>query len=292
MADLWLVMDAGGTTCRLALARGGQVVAGTRADVPTRGDPRAICAAFLAGRRVAGAVLAGAGPVMGGRLALTNADFTLDAAMMQVALDGPVRLVNDLVAQAWGLDSLPPDAGDLLVAGAALADQPRLIAGIGTGLNAAVLHGAGASLHVPPSEAGQMAVPALSALTGFHGPTAAPPTAEDLLSGPGLARLHRQLTGQALEPGAVLAADDGRTLAIWAQALGAWLADLALVHLARGGIWLVGGVAVATAPHLPADALRRGLHRAGAFHAMLADIPVRVIGADDLALRGAARLAF
>ncbi len=290
MADLSLVMDAGGTTCRLALAQGGQMVAGSRADVPTRGDPVAVCAAYLAGRPLAGAVLAGAGPVLHGRLSLTNADFVLDAAQLQATLGAPVHLVNDLVAQAHGLDSLPGDAGDLLLPGLAVPGAPRLIAGIGTGLNAAVLHGAGATLRVPPSEAGQTAMPALPALAGFRGPTGARPVAEDLISGPGLARLHLHLTGQALSPADVIAAGHGPTLEIWAEALGAWLADLALVHLAQGGLWLAGGVAAATAPHMPRHALQRGLHRAGAFKALLSGLPVRVISDDDLALRGAAAL--
>lgn len=292
----WLVMDAGGTTCRLALARAGVPVPGTRHDHPTRGDPAALCAAYLQGQgaRVAGAVLAGAGPVTGSagdRLALTNADFVLDAAHLRAALDVPVWLVNDLVAQAHGLDSLPADAGAVLLPGHACAGQPRLLAGIGTGLNAAVLLGTGMTLHVPASEAGQMALPSLPALTEFRGDDGAPPVAETLLSGPGLLRLHRHLTGQSLSPQALMAADHGATLALWAEALGRWLADLALVHLARGGIWLAGGAAVAAAGRMqPAD-LARGLRRGGAFGDLLAAIPVRVIADDDLALRGAARLA-
>lgn len=299
MTDLWLIMDAGGTTCRLALAQGGAPVPGTRRDIPTGGDPAGVCAAYLAGQgvRVAGAVLAGAGPVTEGwlaqTLALTNVDFVLDAARLRVALGCPVHLVNDLVAQAHGLDALPHDAGQVLLAGTARSDHPRLLAGIGTGLNAAVLHGTGATLHVPPSEAGQVALPALPELAGFKGASGGPSVAEDLLSGPGLARLQRHLTGQIMSPAAVatdLAAANA-THAIWAETLGRWLADLALVHLALGGIWLSGGAVTAMAARLSPDDLARGLRRTGAFAPLLAAIPVRLIAADDLALRGAARMA-
>jgi glucokinase len=303
MTDLWLVMDAGGTTCRLALAQGGGPVPGTRRDIPTGGDPVAVCVAYLAGQgvRVAGAVLAGAGPVTGNRLAqtlaLTNVDFVLDVARLRAALGCPVHLVNDLVAQAHGLDALPRDVGQVLLAGTARSDHPRLLAGIGTGLNAAVLHGTGTTLHVPPSEAGQVALPALPELAGFNGlsggPAGAPAVAEDLLSGPGLARLQRHLTGQVMSPAAVTTdvAAANAVYAIWAETLGRWLADLALVHLALGGIWLSGGAITALAARLSPDDLARGLRRAGAFAPLLAAIPVRIIAADDLALRGAARMA-
>jgi glucokinase len=74
------------------------------------------------------------------------------------------------------------------------------------------------------------------------------------------------------------------------MALGEWLADLALVHLPLGGIWLAGGVMAALADQLdPAD-LARGLHRDGPFADMLHAIPVRVLVQDDLALHGCARL--
>jgi glucokinase len=54
---------------------------------------------------------------------------------------------------------------------------------------------------------------------------------------------------------------------------------------------LSGGAITALAARLSPDDLARGLRRAGAFAPLLAAIPVRIIAADDLALRGAARMA-
>jgi glucokinase len=256
---------------------------------------------YLDGRPVAGACIAVAGPVQGGRAEMTNLPWVIDTATVaEAAGTARVALLNDLQAQGHALDGLAP--GDLrcLRPGNPVAGAARLVVGIGTGFNAAPVHAApGGGLVVAASECGHVTLPVreaedLALAAAVTGPDGFP-AVEDLLSGRGLAALYAHAGGTEAGAGAPrilarLAAGDGaarRAVAAFARHLGMVAGDLALVHLPFGGIYLIGGMARAVAPHLGATFEAAFLDK-GRFSDLLARIPVHVVEDDYAALSGAA----
>lgn len=287
--------DLGGTHCRIALAEAGRLCPATtrryrNADWP---DLPALLAAYRASfpARLAAACLALAGPVAAGAGRLTNLDWAMDEPGLARATGAARALVlNDLVAQGHALGHLAPGASVPLLPGSADPAAPRLVIGLGTGFNTAAVHPLpGGGRLVAAAEAGHAALadpPAAMAAAGFV-------SVEDVLSGPGLSRLHRALHGETADSAGILAtaATDPRardTLARFVAALGAVAGDLALIHLPLGGIHLTGGMARAIAPHLGTH-FARAFGAKGRFSDHMAQYSVRLITDDDAALTGCAR---
>jgi glucokinase len=79
-----------------------------------------------------------------------------------------------------------------------------------------------------------------------------------------------------------------QTLEIFARLYGEEAANLALKLMARGGVWIAGGIAPKILPVLEAGHFMDGFLRKGRMRSLLETVPVRVI-VDELApLRGAA----
>jgi glucokinase len=298
-----LVADIGGTHARLALAREGRIVPGSAARLENArfDDPLTMLADWLEGRAVSAASLAVAGPVRGGRVRMGNRHWTLEEGAVSGALGGvPCRIVNDLAAQALALPHLARDALRPLLEGAPLDPaEPRLVIGLGTGFNSAVALPSGAVL---AAESGQGLLPArdaqelrtrdaIAAETGY-------PRVEDALSGPGLARLARLLSGgSARAPETILAAarrgepDARAAVALFARFLGLIAGELALGCLPHGGIALAGGLARAVAPLLRGTGFAARFHDRGAMRATMESFAIGVIEDDHSALAGCAALA-
>ena len=123
-------------------------------------------------------------------------------------------------------------------------------------------------------------------------------TWERVVSGPGLAAIHEYLDGRLETPEAIAnraLADPSdiarRSLDLFLAAYGAFAGDMALACLARGGVYLAGGIAakllpvIATSPFLAA-------FNAKAEHAgIAARMPIHVATDGLLGLRGALCLA-
>jgi glucokinase len=117
-------------------------------------------------------------------------------------------------------------------------------------------------------------------------------TVEHALSGRGLSRLWAFAGGQGRPvPQDVLTACAGgerhatQAVALYAQILGHAARDMALAHLALGGVWLAGGLARAVAPHLR----RNGFAEAFRADPLTETVPVRVIADDAAAVLGCSR---
>jgi glucokinase len=119
-------------------------------------------------------------------------------------------------------------------------------------------------------------------------------TVEEVLCGRGLEALHHWLTGQTLPGAAIMAAlaegEPGalRTGQLYARLLGRTLATFALTHLPFGGIYLIGGVARAFAPHLAGLGMAAAMAEMGRFSDMMAEFPVWSVVDDYAALAGCA----
>jgi glucokinase len=238
-----------------------------------------------------------AGPVRDGACTTTNLPWTLDEGELGRALSMPTRLVNDFHAAARGVTMLAPGEHAEIVAGNAVADAPIAVLGAGTGLGEAyivgdtVVPGEGAHAEFGPADARELR------LAGWLMHRYGRASWEDVLSGPGLVNLARFLCEEAGQPtdwldepdAAARIAERTPEAIRWFCALyGAEAGNMALRVLARGGVWLCGGIA----PRL-LDPLRAGMFEArfrakGKLRHALEGIPVRVVTHPSLGLLGAA----
>lgn len=274
---------------------------------------RADAAAELAG--AAGACLAVAGPVAddGRRADFTNLPWQADADALAGLLAMPVTLANDFAAVAAGIATLPDDRRLCLQAGEPLAGGVRLAIGAGTGLGMACIVPRGADFAILPSEGGHVGyAPADATQDAFAAWLRAEQgraTAERAISGMGLASLYRFLatreTADAPDPLAApdpAAAIGARALAdpaslarratdIFMASYGAFAGDMALALLARGGVYLAGGVTQKLLPLLRTGGFLAAFN-AKAEHAALARrMPVHAVTEPNIGLHGAAVLA-
>jgi glucokinase len=252
------------------------------------------------------ACVAVAGPVRHGRGRLTNLDWEMDAAMLCAATGAPRGFViNDLEAQGYALPHVDTrcffgtqDPGET---------SPRLVVGMGTGFNAAPVHGVpGRGMHVVPSECGHISLPVWNddsyavsrELRDSHDFA----SIEEVLSGRGLLALHRHYarthgapldsTTEIIRAIAERQADtDRHTADMVCGMLGRVLGDLALVHLPWGGIYLIGGLARAVEPFLAGHGFAEGFLDKGRFRSFLEDFSVFIVEDDFAALTGCAEYA-
>jgi glucokinase len=301
--------DIGGTKTLLGLANGGQLVADrryTNADFPDFGS---LLASFFSDTQtdsvqLAGACLALAGPIAddGTSARLTNLHWTIDAAELARRFGlPPPRLVNDFAAAAVGAVTAHDDQLALLQAGEPLAEAPRLVVGAGTGLGMAIVLPRDGGWQCIAGEGGHVAfAPAneqQSALWHFLAQRHGRVTWERVVSGPGLAAIHEFLDGVVLSPEQVVeqAKDDpagtaARSLDMFLDAYGAFAGDMALACLARGGVFLAGGIATRLIDRLPVSGFLAAFNAKAEHAAIAARMPVRVATDPLLGLRGAMML--
>lgn len=306
MTEQWLLADLGGTNTRVGLATpSGLITDSARSYANAEYSGLAtLLAAYLAdmGRPTVSALCAGvAGPVRGAAAQLTNHSWFIDSADLTSATGaGRVILINDLQAQGYALDDLTPDSVTPLFAGAtAPKGATRLVLGLGTGCNIAVVHDTTTGLLVPPSESGHSSLPAcdgdLADLITHLAETHPHRPIECALSGPGLQNIWRFLGGAEATPAKIIeaqAAGDrmaGQAIELFAQLLGKAAGDLALTHLPMGGLYLIGGMARAIAPHLQRSGFHDAFTAKGPYASIMRDIPIRLITDDLAALHGCAR---
>jgi glucokinase len=306
-----LVADIGGTNTRVALAEGRTILTDSirryrnadfagletvlRTYVADEGnvDPIAACVAV-------------AGPVRDGRATMTNLDWTIDKTTLARATRAErVAILNDLQAQGHALGHLAedkirgvipfPEAGD---------HAAKLVVGVGTGFNAAPVYETASGRLVAPSESGHINLPIRDAddmrlcdhIETLHGF----PSVEDVLSGRGLERVYAWLGHEADDPREKKAADimadcnsgtDPRaveTARVFTRFLGMVCGNLALIQLPFGGIYLVGGVARAIAPHLVEFGFVEAFRDKGRFSGFMGNFGVAVVEDDYAALTGSA----
>lgn len=318
-----LAGDIGGTHTRLALfapdgAPGPErtflnrdltdLASGAHALLEAAGSPRVIAAA-----------LAIAGPVLDGRVQMTNLDWVLDERELGETLGGArVRLLNDLEAAAYGVLGLPPEELRALEPGRP-SDHGNLgVIAAGTGLGTALLAWNGDVPVAIASEGGHVDFAPRDALeSALHAWLAARyghVSIERVVSGPGLVHdlefLHESGRGEmpaalrdrlatATDPGAEIsrAALAGefpicvRALEVFVDAYGAAAGNLALVGLTTGGLYVAGGIA----PHVLVgrwgDRFLEAFRAKGRYRDLLARVPVSVVVSERAALAGARAVA-
>ena len=318
-----LAGDIGGTNTRLALY-GPDGPARLERTVANREFPdfEAALARFLAeasSTPPSAAALAVAGPVLGGRVRMTNIGWTLEEATLSRVLGGsPVRLLNDLEAAAYGVLHLQRDELRTLAEGAPPPRGNVAVIGAGTGLGEALLTWCGDSPIVIASEGGHAdfaphdatEFALLEWLRRSH-PHA---SWEHVLSGPGLVSIYCFLrdSGRGDEPADLRARIDAaiepalvitrsalagefplcvRTLEIFVRAYGAEAGNLALKGMSLAGVYVTGGIAPDVLVGSWAQLFVRAFVDKGRYADLMRRIPVRVVLSEKASLVGACAVA-
>lgn len=306
-----LVADIGGTNTRVALADGLTIVDGTirryrntdfpgleavlRRYIDDEGgvDPKAACVAV-------------AGPVRDGRATMTNLDWTIDRETLARATQAEtVAILNDLQAQGHALGHIDPaNVRTILDGPAGQPNAAKLVVGIGTGFNAAPVFDLEQGRVVTPSESGHANLPIRTdrelRLCQFVSTAHGFPAVEDVLSGRGLERVYAFLGNEAGDPrecaakdimAACESGDDSRAhdaARLFTRILGTVCGNLSLIQLPFGGVFLVGGVARAFAPHLTKFGFGDAFRDKGRFAGFMGNFAVHVVEDDYAALTGSA----
>ena len=296
--------DLGGTKTWLALAQAvngrPQIVREQRYASRDFARFDDILADFLADSpRIQAACLGIAGPTDGRFAKLTYLPWTLDAdALAQGFALGQVSLLNDFAATAHGLALVESHETLVLHPGKPSPEAPRVVLGAGTGLGVAGLLPERASYRVVPGEGGHVGfapqTPEQGELWHWLLQQSGRVTSEDIVSGPGLARIHAFLGGRPQTPAeigsAALAGKDpvaSAALRLWMACYGGFAGDLALLWMARGGVYLAGGMAAKLLPHTDWTPLRDAFLAKREHRHLLDDMPLIAVTAEDLGLRGA-----
>jgi glucokinase len=304
-----LIGDIGGTHARLALAKPGNAepIDERRYFCADYAGFEPLLADYLAsnGATISAGCLAVAGPVGddGRRARLTNLPWTIDADALAARLGvGRLTLANDFAAAAMGVTVTPAETLIPIQAGEPLAHAPKLVVGAGTGLGMAilifrdgrwlVLPGEGGHVGFAPQDEAQARL--WQVLKNEYGRV----TAERVVSGPGLSEIHRILSGKTLTPAAIAgAALDGsdpaarRSVDMFLSAYGGFAGDMALATMARGGVFLAGGIAGKLLPLMSESPFLTAFNAKAEHAPLAARMPVAVATDPALGLRGAAVLA-
>ncbi|MFN4203148.1 MAG: ROK family protein [Tabrizicola sp.] len=315
---LSILADIGGTNTRVALAEGARVRIDSirrypNAEYQARGQDIAhVLRDYLAatGASVTGVCVAAAGPVQDGVATMTNLDWVIDADKLMAATGAAqVAILNDLQAQGQALGHIPAANLRCIIPGPVKAGAAMLVVGLGTGVNAAPVHPGPQGRVVPPSECGHVNMPVRSEedflLARFiearleaagEVPHAG---VEEVLAGRGLANLHAFAAHAAGHPSELTSAEvlaalgQGDPVAthaarLYVHILGQMLADLALIHLPYGGIYLIGGMSRAMAPSIQSFGLERSFREPRRVDLLQKDFSVTVVEDDYAALTGCA----
>ena len=234
-------------------------------------------------------------------MAVTNFPWQIDADAIEAVLGVPVELANDFVAAAHGIELLRPEDVATLQAGEPEARAPQLVIGAGTGLGVAyrvwqgdryaVIGGEGGHGGFAPADERQADL-----WRGLHAQLGRV-RVEHVVSGPGLGRIYdflRQGRGEARSPGEIASAADPvarEALDLFLECFGAAAGDHALAVLARGGVFLAGGIAPKILPQLRDGPFLAAFGAKGPHAGLMARFPVRVVLSERLGLLGAAKIA-
>jgi glucokinase len=303
-----LLADIGGTHCRFALlassARPEQVVSWSNDGFDSL---EAAIARYISevGEKPKAGMFAVAGPIIGRTITLTNRNwhFNLDALGARFGFSS-TDAINDFEAQAWALGLLQED--DTRSIGNNTRAQRRhgakVVLGPGTGLGVAALVPVGSGWQAVPTEGGHVS---FGAATQDEEPVfarlhqAGPVSAEMVISGSGLPRLHgavnpgatplasAEIVGRALAGNPAAAA----TIKLFVRLLGRFAGDVALTFKAIGGVYIAGGVTGKLGALLDEDIFRTAFEAHPPYGELLQSIPTYLVTVAHPGLIGCAACA-
>lgn len=261
------------------------------------------------------ACIAVAGPIRKRQTRPANLPWVVDADHLTTLFGfDAVTIINDLEANALGIEALAPEDFITLNEGSPDSEGNNAIISAGTGLGEAGLHFEGETRRPFASEGGHSDFAPRNELEiellRYLIPRFKHVSYERVLSGPGLLNVYKFLrdTGRAEEPAwlaedmqesdpsavitqAALAGRSeicARTLDLFVSVFGAEAGNLALRVKATNGVFLGGGIAPRIIEKLKSPGFMEAFTAKGRMRDLLEAIPVRVILNDMTALLGAA----
>ena len=294
-----LIADIGGTNARFAVVEhpGGRHRDLGTAATRVYADPiAAIRETATAGseRTPRTAIFAIAAPIEGDRVAFTNCPWVFEPKRLIAELGfTDVVVINDCEAPGLALPGLAADDVVEVGNGVARAGATKLVVGPGTGLGVGQLvHSRGSWIPVP-GEGGHVTFAPRGArelaIVGLLAQDLGRVSAEHILNGAGLVRLHRAirtldgLPVEAIDPAAVTTAALAgeptavEVLDIWSEALGRFAGDMALVCLPHGGVHIGGGIPPRVLPFLTDGRFRAAFDDKEPYRDMMAGFSVRIV---------------
>ena len=263
---------------------------------------------------ISAACLALAGPVTGRAVKLTNLPWVVDGDELAKRHNiKNVVLINDFEAVGFGVSALRADELLTLQSGSEEQQGVRLVVGAGTGLGVAWLSWHDGAYKVHPSEAGHMdfapADEMQSLLFGYLQQRHGHVSYERIVSGPGIAAIYEFIRDTSLatpsaqlldameheDPAAVLAhfsrmgneAIARMTMDLFLSVYGAFVGNVALAALPRGGIYLAGGIAAKIPEMMQGSGFKNSFLSKGRFTELLESLPVMVVLNPHVGLIGA-----
>ena len=247
-----------------------------------------------------------AGPVSGNCARMTNLPWTVDGDALKSAFALPrVSIVNDFAAAASGIELLQDGDASVLQTGEPVLHAPRLVIGAGTGLGVAQLFWSGGRYEIVPGEAGHggfaPATPEQLELWRVLHARNGRVTSEDVVSGPGLARIYQfvrrgaaedilpaQIVNRALQNAD---ADSLRALDLFIACYGEVAGNIALATLARGGVYIAGGIAPKILSRIRDGGFIEAFNAKAGYTEIMRKVPVSVVLNERLGLLGCAVIA-
>jgi glucokinase len=299
-----LVADIGGTKTRLAFGHRG----GTPGKIKTIlnddiSDLTALLERELAlnEKRPSTAVLGVAGPIDSDLISLTNRAWSFSRKKLQRRLKlKKLIVVNDFAAVAHALPFLKAKDVTRVGGGKGERNGNLLVCGPGTGFGTSALVRTDSGVSVVSSEAGHAilgpSTPNEMQIFSKIAPQQVPFVVEDVLSSPGLTRLHRATFGQELNSDQIIAAarigekNALNTLETFFRLMGRIAGDLALTFNARGGVYIAGGLGQSLLSFLQTSPFRECFENHPPYRERLASIPIYVIMHPAPGLLGALKL--
>ena len=319
-----LAGDIGGTKCNLALyeidGSSHRKILDQRFESREYRTFDELISKFLAEARAAGLAAGGplsieaagfgvAGPVIDYRVKATNLPWIVDRTSLATQLGTPhVVLLNDLEATAHSLALMQPSELSILNQGMPSPQATQTLLASGTGLGEAHLFWDGKQYRVVSSEGGhtdfaprnEQEIELLRFMKKSHDCV----SVELILSGRGFHTIHTFLNPSVQHssfagpeadaaPEITRLALEGKcpvcvqTLDLWVSLYGSEAGNLALKVLARGGVWVAGGIAVKIRKKMEDGTFFRAFCQKEKFAALLAQIPIRMVLNEEAPLIGA-----
>jgi glucokinase len=297
--------DVGGTKTLLRCVEpNGAIVAERRFDSGAFSTFSDLLRQFIAAcpGPVSSACFAVAGPVIQRHAEVTNLGWTIRADDLEKSFGiAHVELMNDFYGVALGVPLMGDDDLQCLHQGARDRSAPLGILGAGTGLGEAIITFHGSEWSVVPSEGGHADFAPQDEeqarlflwLHERYGHV----SWERVISGMGLANIYEFVTGREEDPATIAhLAGQGdssalRTFHIFVDVYGAEAGNMALRVLARGGIFLAGGVAAKNVAFFTDGRFVEAFLRKGRFRDFLTSIPIYLITNQHVGLLGAVEAA-
>jgi glucokinase len=308
-----LIGDIGGTNARFAIAEGGKYQQLKHVEVDRYPSLHDALTDYLkalpeAERRNLAGALAIAGPVLGDRIALTNAAWSFSVEELRKRLGlASLIVVNDFAANAYAIPHLTAEQK--------FAIGPRIdnaignigVIGPGTGLGVSSLIPSGSGWTLVAGEGGHATLAASTeeefAIIQMLWKRWSHVSAERVLSGAGLVNLYEALCAiRGIEPlmlspadltrHAINKTDENcvRAFDRFCEFLGSVAGDLALTISAFGGIYIAGGILPRFKDAFAASAFRARFESKGRFAGMLAKMPTWLILEESPGLIGLANM--